>query len=211
MAFRLTALVGSVLVSIALVAAPAAGGKERDGLQMYTVRGPAAELAKVTQGVELAGVEQTARGIKAEAVLTRDQVSKLRASGVRVKLTRNDKGQTVAQQFAAQEAGGFNVWRSWDEPGGIRDQMYAVARNNPQLAKLGRLGTTLQGREILAVKLTQGARGQADGSRPAVLFSSTQHAREWISTEVNRRTMNWFVERWRDNDTQIKRLLKDTE
>jgi hypothetical protein len=124
------------LVSIALLAAPAVGGKEREGLQMYTVRGPAAELAKVTQGVELAGVEQTARGIKAEAVLTRDQVSKLRASGVRVKLTRNQKGRTVAQQFAAQEAGGFNVWRSWDEPGGIRDELYAVARDNPQLVKL---------------------------------------------------------------------------
>jgi hypothetical protein len=174
MAFRLTALLGSVLVSIALVAAPAAGGKERDGLQMYTVRGPAAELAKVTQGVELAGVEQTARGIKAEAVLTRDQVSKLRASGVRVKLTRNDKGQTVAQQFAAQEAGGFNVWRSWDEPGGIRDELYAVARDNPQLVKLEVLGRTHQGRELIALKLTQGARGVRDGARRALLLPSAR-------------------------------------
>ena len=101
---------------------------------------------------------------------------------------------TVKQFALAQSENGFNVWRSWDEPGGIRDQMYAVARNNPQLAKLVRLGTTLQGREILAVKLTQGARGHADGSRPAVLYSSTQHAREWISTEVNRRLMRWYVD-----------------
>ena len=42
-----------------------------------------------------------------------------------------------------------------------------------------------QGREILAIKLTQGARGQTDGSRPAVLYSATQHAREWIATEVD--------------------------
>jgi gas vesicle protein len=45
MTFRLTALVGSVVGSIALLAAPAAGGKGRDGLQMYTVQGPADEIA----------------------------------------------------------------------------------------------------------------------------------------------------------------------
>ena len=75
------------------------------------------------------------------------------------------QGRHDGQQFAAAQAeSGFNVWRSWDEPGGIRDQMHAVARDNPQLAKLVRLGTTVQGREILAVKLTQGARGA--GRRP---------------------------------------------
>jgi Zinc carboxypeptidase/Immune inhibitor A peptidase M6 len=211
MTFRLSALVGSVVVSIALLAAPAAGGKGREGLQMYTVHGAADEIAEATQGVELAGVEQTARGTKAEAVLTQDQVSKLRASGVRVKLTRNAKGQTVAQQFAAQEAGGFNVWRSWDEPGGIRDELYAVARDNPQLVKLEVLGRTHQGRELIALKLTQGARGTPDGARPAVLYSSLQHAREWISVEVNRRTLQHFIERWRANDRPIRNLLRSTE
>jgi zinc carboxypeptidase/immune inhibitor InhA-like protein len=211
MTFRLTALVGSVAVLLALLAAPATGGQSRERLRMYTVRGPAAELAKVTQGVELAGVEQTASGIKAEAVLTRDQVSKLRASGVRVKLTRNNEGQTVAEQFAAQEAGGFNVWRSWDEPGGIRDELYAVARDNPQLVKLEVLGRTHQGRELIALKLTQGARGVRDGARPAILYSSLQHAREWISVEVNRRTLHHFIDRWRANDKEITDLLRSTE
>ena len=58
------------------------------------------------------------------------------------------------------------MWRSYDEPGGIRDQMYAIARHNPQIAKLVKVGTTHQGREILAIKLTQGARGQTDGTPP---------------------------------------------
>ena len=47
------------------------------------------------------------------------------------------------------------------------------------------------------MKLTQGARGHADGSRPAVLYSSNQHAREWISLEVNRRLMHYFIDGWR--------------
>ena len=74
--------------------------------------------------------------------------------------------------------------------------MYELARKNPQLTKLVKIGTTLKGREILALKVTQGARGQRDGSRPAVLFSATQHAREWIATEIDRRLMYHYVERW---------------
>ena len=178
---------------------------------MYTVQGPADEVAEATQGVELAGVEQTASGTKAEAVLTRGQVSKLRASGVSVKLTRNKKGQTVDEQAAAMAVNGFNVWRSWDEQGGIRDELYRLARENPQLVKLEVLGHTHQGRELIALKLTQGARGVRDGSRPAVLYSSLQHAREWISVEVNRRTLLHFINRWRANDKATKNLLKSTE
>jgi murein tripeptide amidase MpaA len=59
--------------------------------------------------------------------------------------------------------------------------------------------------------LTQGALRNRDGSRPAVLYSSTQHPREWISTEVNRRLMHWFIDRWRDRDREIRRLLRDVE
>ena len=77
--------------------------------------------------------------------------------------------------------------------------------------KLEVLGHTGQGREIIAVKLTQGAQEQPDGKRPAVLYSSTQHAREWISTEVNRRLMNHYIDRWRANDREVRKLLQTTE
>jgi hypothetical protein len=35
-----------------------------------------------------------------------------------------------------------------------------------------------------------------DGSRPAVLYSAAQHAREWISVEVNRRLLHYFVDNY---------------
>ena len=89
--------------------------------------------------------------------------------------------------------------------------MYALAAKYPQVTKLVKIGTTLQGREILALKVTQGARDKPDGSRPAVLFSATQHAREWIATEIDRRLMYHYVNGWKNNDKQIKNLLKGTE
>jgi glutaredoxin len=195
-------------VAVALALAPGATGAT---FEEYTVEGNAAKIAKTIGGVELAGVEQTASGIRADAVLTSDQRAKLAATGVDVELTRNSKGLTVTQQAARQAAGGFNVYRSWDEPGGIRDELYQVARENPNLVKLEVLGETHQGREIIAMKLTQGARNTPDGSRPSVLYSSNQHAREWISLEVNRRLMHYFIDAWQHNDTEIRDLLKETE
>src|SRR3954449_13468137 len=190
---------------------PVTAAARSDRLEMYTLRGDAGAIARATQGVELAGQRQTASGFKADAVLTRDQVSKLRAEGVDVALKRNKKGQTVTEQARAMAVGGYNVYRSWDEPGGIRDELHAIAARNPQLVKLEVLGHTYQGRELIALKLTQSANDVPDGSRPAVLYSSKQHAREWISLEVNRRLLNYFVDRWRANDKEIKSLLKRTE
>jgi hypothetical protein len=201
------------VAALMLAGAPVAADQGRSALQLqqYTLEGEAEAISAATAGVELAGTRRTRAGIRTYAVLTRTQVSKLRASGVSVKLTRNAKGQTVQEQAALQRAVGFNVWRSWDEPGGIRDELFSLARRNPQLVKLEVLGRTHQGRELIALKVTQGAREVPDGSRPAVLYSSTQHAREWISTEVNRRLLRHFIDRWRVNDKEIKDLLKGVE
>src|SRR3954453_18399367 len=132
-----------------------AAAKSSARLEMYTLVGDAGAIAKATQGVELAGGRQSAAGFKADAVLTSDQVSKLRASGVNVALKRNKKGQTVTEQARAMAVGGYNVYRSWDEPGGIRDELHAIASRNPNLVKLEVLGHTYQGRELMALKLTQ--------------------------------------------------------
>jgi murein tripeptide amidase MpaA len=117
----------------------------------------------------------------------------------------------VRAQAAAQAVGGYNVWRSWDEPGGIRDELHRVASQNPEIVKLVVLGRSVQGREIIGLKVTQDARDKRDGWRPAVLYSSNQHAREWISLEVNRRLLHHFIDGWRADDPEITRILRSTE
>src|SRR4029453_13168316 len=127
-----------------------------------------------------------------------------------VKVKRNRDGKSEAELAAEQAASGYTVFRSWDEQGGIRDELYDIASKNPQIVKLEVLGKTYQGREIIALKVTQGARGIPDGTRPAVLYSSLQHAREWISTEVNRRLLHYWVDGYEKNK-DVKELLKDRE
>jgi zinc carboxypeptidase/immune inhibitor InhA-like protein len=199
-----------VLAMLAPVGASAA--EDDDALDMYTADVTAAEAAEVAAGgFDVAASRATKDGISIDVVLTEEEAKGLQQRGVNVHVKKNKDGKSAKQLAAEQAESGFDVWRSWDEPGGIRDELYKVAKDNPQLVKLVVLGHTYQGREIIALKLTQGARGIADGSRPAVLHSSTQHAREWISTEVNRRLMNWYIDKWRANDKEIKNLLKNNE
>ena len=208
---RFFALVGLAAVAIALTIVPTAAGQGRERLEMYTLTGGTQKILRATGGVELTGVRYTRRGIRADAVLTQSQRSKLLASGVKVRVKRNRRGRSVSAQARAQQVGGYNVYRSWDEPGGIRDELYRVARRNPGIVKLRVIGHTTQGRELIALKVTRRARRTRDGSRPAVLYSSNQHAREWISLEVNRRLLHHFVRGWRRGDREISRLLGSTE
>src|SRR5918994_1649511 len=206
------AVVAALFVGFTTASAAPSAGSDPDRLDAYTAVDQADEISTIAQqGIEVNGQRQVANGIELDMVLDQAQADRLLGRGVDLKLTRVQGGLTV-QEFAAEQAtDGFNVWRSFDEAGGIRDQLYAAARNNPLLVKLEVLGHTGQGREIIAVKLTQGAPRIPDGTRPAVLYSSTQHAREWISTEVNRRLMNHFIAGWRANDREIRQLLLTTE
>src|SRR6476661_1218008 len=79
---KLVTTFGLGLAVLVFGVSPAAAKTGR--LEMYTLTGDSGAIAKATQGVELAGQRQTASGFKTDAVLTRAQVSKLRAEGVKV-------------------------------------------------------------------------------------------------------------------------------
>jgi len=76
--------------------------------------------------------------------------------------------------------------------------------------KLEVIGHTLQGREIIALKVTKNAKSIADGARPDVLYMGTIHAREWIATEVTRRELHYFLENYGRN-SQVTSVLDSRE
>jgi hypothetical protein len=72
------------------------------------------------------------------------------------------------------------------------------------------IGTTHEGRDILALRVTSNAQNVPLGVRPAVLYQATAHAREWIATEVNRRLMLHYLEN-AATDQEIRNILATTE
>jgi hypothetical protein len=144
-------------------------------------------------------------------VLSPQERNLLRRDGVTATAIRDAQGKTSRQRALAQAASGYNVYRSYDEPGGIRDELYALAKKNAGFVKLVVLGRSVQNREIIALKVTQGALGMKDGARPAAFFVSNQHAREWISVEVNRRLLRYILDQRKLENPAIVDLLKTTE
>jgi Zinc carboxypeptidase/Immune inhibitor A peptidase M6 len=211
---RWTFLACVAVLGLALSAPAAAGlaGKRGISLDQYKVTVDQAAYRGFLTRYDVVSARHLANGnVIVDLVLERSQVRALRADGVTVKLRKNKFGLSARQFAALQAENGFTVWRDYDSAGGFRAQMYDIARRNPQLVKLEVIGHTGQGREIIALKLTQSAREVPDGSRPAVLYTSMQHAREWISPETNRRLLTYLIAQWRANNKPIKDMLKENE
>jgi Zinc carboxypeptidase len=199
------------LVALALSGSTFAADKGRQPLDMYSAVVDRATVAKlVREGFDVAAIRDVAGGVKVDLVLSVRDRDKLASQGVDLALIRNKAGKTVRQQAEAQSAYGFNVWRSFDEPGGIRDELYALAKRYPTLVKLQVIGKSVQGREIIALKVTKNARTTPDGARPDVLYMSTIHAREWISTEVNRRLLRYYLDNYK-KDATVTNLVDTRE
>ncbi|HSJ46734.1 MAG TPA: M14 family zinc carboxypeptidase [Euzebyales bacterium] len=206
----------SLLVPVSASATPGAGGGQKgDGrLDLYeTTADIGTDVQLRAEGYDVVDLE-AARGegrVRIEMVLTDGQARALRQQrGLQVGKVRNANGQSTAEAAALAADNGFEVWRTYSEPGGIADEMQLLARQYDGLTELVTIGETINGQPIRAMRVTADADRVADGRRPAVLYVSTQHAREWISTEVNRRLLRHFLESYGD-DERVTRLVDNRE
>lgn len=72
------------------------------------------------------------------------------------------------------------------------------------------IGQSGQGVDILALQVTKKAGHGRDGRKPTVLYVSAQHAHEWITPEVNRRLLRYFLDNY-GSDPTITRIINKTE
>ena len=155
-----------------------------------------------------AGATAKSGRIGVEVVASRGLAAKLVAQGVPLTEKKVD-GERVSQRLQAQAEP--TVFRHYGGPGGIADELKQVALDHPGLTKLEAIGHTVNGQTIYAVKLTRNARSVRDGSRPSVLYSAAQHAREWITPEMDRRLLHYLIDGYTNGDQKIRRLVNTTE
>ena len=218
----------SAFVSLVLLAAlisPAAAGPTkiaRQKLQMYEAVVDAATVELLTsEGYDVASIEDVAGGFRVILVIYPFERHGLEKRGIDLKVWRNDAGLTARTLAAKQQKAGFKVWMDYDGPDGFRQYMTDLEATNEDILDLEVVGQTYgtdpQGdgpdipRDIVALRLTANEEASADGSKPAVLYSSTVHAREWIAGEVNRRLLEWFIKGWREKKPRVMNVLRTTE
>ncbi|MBW5481546.1 M14 family metallopeptidase [Streptomyces bambusae] len=162
-------------------------------------------LAAGQDGHEL-GEQAPERGTaRVELFLTAAQARALGAQGVR--LAERTAGEPA---LTRGKAAGDGVFRPYSGPGGLQQEIVRTGQDNPALTKVVSIGKTVQGKDILALKLTKDARQSRDGAKPSVLYLSNQHAREWITPEMTRRLMHHYIDNY-GKDQRITKLVDSTE
>ena len=206
-------LVGAMALTTPATARPPSDPAGRDKLEIYVgtvspkqieeLRETGVDVAEATRRTDSSGNSTV------EAVLTREQAARLTSKGLRLDVKKVD-GKEASRTLREQSAAGWSSFRSYSEPGGIRDEIVATAARFPRISTVQTIGRTTQGKPILAVKVTKNAKSVPDGKRPAVLYAGAQHAREWITPEMTRRLMHHVLDSY-GSDPAITRLVDTTE
>src|SRR4051812_30979677 len=164
-------------------------------------------------------------------VATPAQADALRENGFELKPLGKENTATApaATIPLADPTWGYDVWRPWNlkpapcpgtcsgavdangQPVSLKQWMDAQAAANPTLVKRVVYGTSVNGQELVAYKVTKGAQTSADGSKPGVMYHGAQHAREWISAEVVRREFKYVLDHQSDAASGVPAVLDADE
>lgn len=205
---------GALLLGGGAGLAPLAQAAENDGSDTEEVKVFRAEVTKKQiplllaagqDGHELSEQAPEKGTASVEVYLTDKQADALEEQGVELR-----EHQLTRKAEARVDAAAEGVYRPYSGAGGLKEEILRTGQENPSLAKVVSLGKSLQGQDILAVKLTKDAKKTKDGVKPSVLYMSNQHAREWITPEMTRRLMHHYLDNYK-TDKRIKKIVDSTE
>lgn len=123
------------------------------------------------------------------------------------------RGHRAHRLLLGREAGGGSGRRRLPpvrRGEGLKREILATAQAHPALTKVVSIGKTVKGQDILALKVSKGAKKFRDGSKPSTLYLSNQHAREWITPEMTRRLMHYYLANY-GKDPRITKIVDSTE
>jgi carboxypeptidase T len=120
-------------------------------------------------------IEEIAAG-KAAGFATPEAIEALRKTGLAFR-TASLSRRFVALDFPKEDA----AFHNYSE---LAADMASVAASAKDLATFFSIGKSLNGRELMAIRLNTTARGMEPSSKPGIVFLGTHHAREHLSTEV---------------------------
>ncbi|MET9376584.1 M14 family zinc carboxypeptidase [Streptomyces sp. NPDC002992] len=186
-----------------------AGGADGDALSVWRAEVSKEQVPLLleagTDGHELTEQVPDEGSATLELYLTDKQAGQLRGKGVEL------AKHTLSSQAEKRVAGaGDGVFRPYGGSGGLKQEILATSQAHPDLTKVVSIGKTVKGQDILAVKVSKGAKKVRDGSRPATLYVSNQHAREWITPEMTRRLLHHYLDGY-GKDERVTKIVDSTE
>jgi carboxypeptidase T len=201
-------VVSAILSVLVLAAAASPEARRYDGHAIVRVHAPTrADLARVTAIAEDVWTHRPGPGA-VDVRVAPERLAELRATGLRLEIrvadvqARVDEERDRLASRSDPAAGGdfFSDFRDYDE---VMAKLDALAASAPDLAEVVELGSSLDGRAIEGLRI-----GNADA--PAVLYTGTMHAREWLATMVAMCVADHFVSGY-GSDAHVTELLDELE
>ncbi len=205
------------ILSALLIAVAASPVFAQSMLKMIHIEAESEGVVKklAGMGLDIAAIRKTSaqkggamsldRRFRVEAVVSALDEIKLKKAGIKW----SEVEQTTALSAMTAKAANETVYHSFDEPGlGIKDQLHSIAKTYPHIARLKTIGHSIQGRPLLAMRLSKSRKH--DHRKPRVLFVATHHAREWVATQMAFRLIKYLTANY-GADKRVTRLLHTTE
>jgi murein tripeptide amidase MpaA len=202
--FAVAVALGGLVTAAAPVAAePPPLTAERDTSAQYRVLGPrtfADRDAVARTGAAIDFIEHGVINVTATAA----EAKAIRALGFRTEVVpaapaQSDGSMTMA--FPAADAG----YHDYAE---MNTVVNTVVADHASIARRVVLGTSYQGRNIVAVKISDNV--ATDEAEPEILFNSQQHAREHLTVEMAIYLLNLFTDNY-GTDTRITNIVNSRE
>jgi carboxypeptidase T len=137
-----------------------------------------------------------------KVLASREQISRLERSGLKVEYL--SLSEVVDESVVGKADAG--LYHTYAE---TVAELHQIEASHGNIAKLFVIGKSIQGRDILAIKISDNP-GVEEAEEPEVLYMGCHHADEWISVEIPMYLANDLVNNY-GVDPAIKRLVDERE
>ncbi len=161
-------------------------------------KGPAQLAALEARGIEV--LARTARGTLHVNATPAQAAVLVQLAGRAEVLATADSGPHIADLDA-----NLGAYRTYTEATAV---LQALVAAHPTLASLSSIGQSLEGRSILALKISDNV--GADESEPEVLLMGCHHARELMSVEIPLQFAEYLLNQYGSN-MQVTQLVQERE
>jgi len=115
--------------------------------------------------------------------------------------------EDVSQHNAQTDGKGYSLYHTYDE---LATEMQQLATDHPDIVSFNVLGTSLQGRDMMALKVSDNVT-QDEPEERAIVFFGNSHAREPMTVEIPFYAMKWLAEAYDSSDPTAVEIVNNLE
>ncbi|KAM0328722.1 hypothetical protein ACHAQA_005135 [Verticillium albo-atrum] len=192
-----------------------------DGYKVFRIEAhdDVAEIHKLLEGISTTDVSCGGETDHVDVAVAPEDLEAFNALNLETSVINEDLGEVLAEEGPLEEfygesgeanftlearqaalpaASWFTAYRPWAEHATFFNQIAAALPSNSEIFNVGQ---SFQGRTIYGIHLW-GPGGK--GSRPAIVFHGTVHAREWISAPVVEYLTREIAAGFLNNDASVR-------